>query len=327
MMMYVLIAIGFVLLLGGAEYLVKGSVGLARRIGVSPLVIGMTVVALGTSAPEFVVSLDAAMAGVAGIATGNIIGSNIANILLILGVTAMIKPIHSDPGSVFRDGIILVVCSAVFTGLALSGSLDMMSGLILTAMFIGFLVYSYWREAHGADPEVAEMHAHEAEEVEAPDNPWVLLAMTLGGIAAVVFGAELLVNGGTQIARQYGVSEEVIGLTMIAVGTSLPELAASGMAALRGHTDVALGNVIGSNLFNILGVLGIVSMIQPLPVAQQLIEFDLWVMMGATVLLVPFMVTRWKLSRLEGFIFAASYGVYIAVQAYGVDSLLEKIGA
>jgi cation:H+ antiporter len=151
--------------------------------------------------------------------------------------------------------------------------------------------------------------------------------MTLGGIAAVVFGAELLVNGGTQIARQYGVSEEVIGLTMIAVGTSLPELAASGMAALRGHTDVALGNVIGSNLFNILGVLGIVSMIQPLPVAQQLIEFDLWVMMGATVLLVPFMVTRWKLSRLEGFIFAASYGVYIAVQAYGVDSLLEKIGA
>lgn len=327
MMMYVLIAIGFVLLLGGAEYLVKGSVGLARRIGVSPLVIGMTVVALGTSAPEFVVSLDAALAGVAGIATGNIIGSNIANILLILGVTALIKPIQSDPGSVMRDGIILVVCSAIFTGLALMGTLDMMSGIILSTMFIGFLVYSYWREAHGADPEIAEMHAHEAEEIEAPDNPWLLLVMTLGGIGAVVLGAEFLVSGGTDVARQFGVSEEVIGLTMIAIGTSLPELAASGMAALRGHTDVALGNVIGSNLFNILGVLGVVSLIQPLPVAQQLIDFDLWVMMGATILLVPFMMTRWTLSRIEGFIFAASYGIYIAVQAYGVDSLMAKFGA
>ncbi|NVK19760.1 MAG: calcium/sodium antiporter [Methylocystaceae bacterium] len=326
-MMYVLIAIGFVLLLGGAEFLVKGSVGLARRLGVSPLVIGMTVVALGTSAPEFVVSLDAALEGVAGIATGNIIGSNIANILLILGVTAMIKPIQSDPGTVFRDGVILVLCSGVFTLLCMMGVLDLKAGMILFAMFIAFLVYSYWREAHGDDPEVAEMHAHEAEEIETPDNPWMLLVMTLGGIGAVVLGAEFLVEGGTTVARQFGVSEEVIGLTMIAIGTSLPELAASGMAALRGHTDVALGNVIGSNLFNILGVLGAVAIIQPLPVAQQLLNFDLWVMMGATILLVPFMLTRWRLSRLEGFIFAVVYIAYISIQAYGVDGFLQKIGA
>lgn len=321
-MMYILIAIGFVLLLVGAEFLVKGSVGLARRIGVSPLVIGMTVVALGTSAPEFVVSLDAALAQAAGIATGNIIGSNIANILLILGVTAMIKPIKSEPNAVLRDGVILLVCSAVFTALCWLGILDRMAGIILFSMFIGFLFYSYWRERHGADPELAQIHTHEAEEIDVPQNLWLMIVMTLGGIAAVVYGAELLVDGATQVARLYGVPEEVIGLTMIAIGTSLPELAASGMAALRGHTDVALGNVIGSNLFNILGVLGAVSLIQPLPVAQQLLDFDLWIMMGATLLLVPFMVTRWELSRKEGFIFTAFYVFYIAAQAYGVEKIL-----
>ena len=324
-MMYLFIAIGFVLLLGGAEYLVKGSVGLARRFGVSPLVIGMTVVALGTSAPEFVVSLDAALANAAGIATGNIIGSNIANILLILGVTAMIKPIQGDPETVMRDGMILLGCSAVFTFLCWLGVLDKMAGFILFAMFIAFLVYSYWRERHGQDPAVAELHEHEADDIEAPDNPWVLTLMTVGGIAAVVYGAQLLVDGGTEVARIYGVSEEVIGLTMIAIGTSLPELAASGMAAIRGHTDVALGNVIGSNLFNILGVLGAVSLIQPLPVAQQLLSFDLWVMMGATILLVPFMITRWQLSRMEGLVFACGYCAYIAVQAYGVEKVLAQI--
>lgn len=323
-MMYLYIAIGFVLLLGGAEFLVKGSVGLARRFGVSPLVIGMTVVALGTSAPEFVVSLDAALEDAAGIATGNIIGSNIANILLILGVTALIKPIKGDPETVLRDGIILLTCSAVFTALCWVGVLDLMAGGILFTMFVAFLGYSYWRERHGDDPAVAELHEHEADEIEAPDNPLLLTLMTLGGIAAVVYGAELLVNGGTEVARIYGVSEEVIGLTMIAIGTSLPELAASGMAAVRGHTDVALGNVIGSNLFNILGVLGAVAMIQPLPVAEQLLNFDLWVMMAATILLVPFMVTRWKLSRFEGAIFVAGYAAYISVQAYGVDQLLTK---
>ncbi|WP_417831290.1 calcium/sodium antiporter [Terasakiella sp.] len=323
-MMYILIAIGFVLLLIGAEFLVKGSVGLARRIGVSPLVIGMTVVALGTSAPEFVVSLDAALENAAGIATGNIIGSNIANILLILGVTALIKPVQGDPGAVLRDGVILLVCSAVFTALCWFGVLDVVAGFILFGMFICFLFYSYWRERHGADPEMAELHAHEAEEIEVPNNIWLMLVMTIGGIAAVVYGAELLVNGATEVARLYGVPEEVIGLTMIAIGTSLPELAASGMAALRGHTDVALGNVIGSNLFNILGVLGLVALIQPLPVAQQLLDFDLWIMMGATILLVPFMVTRWELSRKEGFVFVLFYAAYISVQAYGVEHLLAQ---
>lgn len=323
-MMYLLLAIGFVLLLGGAEFLVRGSVGLARRFGVSPLVIGMTVVALGTSAPEFVVSLNAALDNAAGIATGNIIGSNIANIMLILGVTAMIAPIKGDPKTVLRDGMILLVCTGVFTFMCWTGQIGLISGIILTSMFVAFLIYSYWREAHGQDPSVAELHTHEADEIEAPDNPLMLIIMTFGGIGAVIYGAELLVGGGTQIARMYGVSEEVIGLTMIAIGTSLPELAASGMAALRGHTDVALGNVIGSNLFNILGVLGVVSIIQPLPVAQQLIDFDIWVMLGATLLLIPFMMTRWQLSRFEGFLFAVSYGIYIFVQAYGVEDLLAK---
>jgi len=323
-MVYVFIAIGFILLLGGAEFLVKGSVGIARKFGISPLVIGMTVVALGTSAPEFVVSLDAALEGVAGIATGNIIGSNIANILLILGVTAMIRPVEGDPDAVMRDGMILLFCTAVFTFLCWLGVLDLSAGMIMFAMFIMFLAYSYWREAHGQDPNVAEVHEHEADEIEAPENIWMLLGLTLGGMAAVVIGAEFLVDSGTQIARTYGISEEVIGLTMIAIGTSLPELAASGMAALRGHTEVALGNVIGSNLFNILGVLGAVAIIQPLPVAQQLLDFDLWVLMGATLLLLPFMLTRWRLTRVEGMIFTLLYCSYIGIQAYGVDKMFAQ---
>lgn len=323
-MVYVLIAIGFVLLLVGAEFLVKGSVGIARKFGISPLVIGMTVVALGTSAPEFVVSLNAALDGSAGIATGNIIGSNIANILLILGITALIRPIDGDPSSVMRDGIILLACTSIFTFLCWLGVLDFTAGIILFSIFILFLVYSYWREAHGRDPGVAELHELEADEIETPDKMWVMLASTIGGIAAVVYGAELLVQGGTEVARTFGVSEEVIGLTMIAIGTSLPELAASGMAAVRGHTEVALGNVIGSNLFNILGVLGAVAMIQPLPVAQQLLSFDLWIMMGATILLIPFMVTKWQLSRTEGLFFALAYCVYIGIQAYGVEKVLTQ---
>ena len=322
-MMYVFIALGFVLLLGGAEYLVKGSVGLARRVGVSPLVIGMTVVALGTSAPEFVVSLDAALKDSAGIATGNIIGSNIANILLILGITALIKPIVNEPKAILRDGVILLATTVLFVILCLQGELGLASGILMFGAFILFLIYSYWRERAGSDKELAEMHEHEAEEIEAPENIWLMILMTIGGIVAVVYGAELLVNGATSIAREYGVPEEVIGLTMIAVGTSLPELAASGMAALRGHTDVALGNVIGSNLFNVLGVLGAVSIIQPLPVAEQILHFDLWVMLGATVLLLPFMMTNWQLSRKEGLVFFVLYIVYMGCQVYGVDRLLN----
>lgn len=321
-MMYLFILLGFILLLGGAEFLVKGAVGLARRLGISALVIGMTVVALGTSAPEFVVSLNAAFEGVSGIATGNIIGSNIANILLILGISALIAPIVSDPESVRRDGIILLAATALFIILSLSGSLDTLAGILLFGSFIAFLGYSYWRERKGTDEEAAALHAQEAEEVEAPSNLWVSLAMTVGGMAAVVYGSELLVDNGTKVARLYGVSEEVIGLTMIAIGTSLPELAASGMAALRGHTDVALGNVIGSNLFNILGVMGAVSLIQPLEVSAQLIQFDLWVMLAATLVMLPFIMSRLTLTRGVGLSFFVIYCGYIAVQAVGVDTLL-----
>jgi len=322
-MMYLLILLGFILLLGGAEFLVKGAVGLARQFGVSALVVGMTVVALGTSAPEFVVSLNAAFEGAAGIATGNIIGSNIANILLILGISALIKPIISDPSSVRRDGFILLGATGLFIGLALMGTLSTLSGLLLFGSFLAFLGYSYWRERSG--PIGEDSAAQEADEIEAPSNLWASLAMTAGGMIAVIFGAELLVDGGTQVARLYGVSEEVIGLTMIAIGTSLPELAASGMAALRGHTDVALGNIIGSNLFNILGVIGAVSLIQPLPVASQLIAFDLWIMLGATLIMLPFMMTRLTLGRGVGGAFFVIYCAYIAVQATGVETVFSAL--
>lgn len=323
-MTYIMLGAGFILLLGGAEFLVRGSVSLARRLDISPMVIGMTVVALGTSAPEFVVSLQAAFDGVAGLATGNIIGSNIANIFLILGAAALIKPILIDPKAVTRDAIYLLAGTVIFVALCLRGELDLIAGVVLTTLFLAFLGASYWRETRCGGPE-ADLHAQEVEEFEGPKDLWMACLMTVGGIIAVLVGANFLVNSGTTLAREFGVSEEVIGLTMIAVGTSLPELAASAVAAIRGHSEVAIGNVLGSNLFNILGVMGVVTLIEPLPIGDQLMRFDLWVMLGATVILLPLMLSGKRLSRLEGGLFMAAYSAYILAQSFGVERLFQLI--
>ncbi|MGB0748568.1 MAG: calcium/sodium antiporter [Magnetospiraceae bacterium] len=322
-MMYVQAIIGFALLLGAAEILVRGAVSLARILGISPLVIGMTVVAFGTSAPEFVVSGQAALDGVAGIALGNVIGSNIANIMLILGVAGLIMPIKVNPKMLRSDALILIAVTALFVVLCLAQALGLIGGVILLVAFIAFLVTSYVRETRSRNPE-AQMHAQEAEEVEAlKGGPWVAAAATVGGLAGIIFGADLLVTGGTEIARTFGVSEEVIGLTMIAIGTSLPELAASAVAARRGHADVAVGNVVGSNLFNILGVMGVAAVLAPAPIAiaDQIFQFDLWVLAGATVILLPFLTTNLRLDRWEAGLLLGGYVLYIAVQAIGVDRL------
>ena len=325
-MMYFQVIAGFVLLLGGAEFLVRGAVALSNRLGVSPLVIGMTVVAFGTSAPELVVSLNAALSGSAGLALGNVVGSNIANILLVLGATGLVAPIIISPGALIRDGMALLGGSLLFTGLCWRGEIVGWGGGVLLIFFAAFLGYSYWRETHGAD-DAAEIHLKEAEEYQdLPDSLWIAWGALLAGLAGVIYGADLLVEGGTAIARAAGVSEEVIGLTLIAFGTSLPELAASVVAAFRKHTDLALGNVVGSNLFNVLGVIGTVAVVTPLQVPTQILTFDLWVMIGATVLLIPFLATGLRLSRTEAVIFLAGYVAYIAAQAYGVQNVLGAIG-
>jgi cation:H+ antiporter len=318
-MVYLQVLAGFVLLLGGAEVAVRGSATLARRLGVSPLIIGMTVVAFGTSAPELVVTLNAALSDASGIAVGNIVGSNIANVLLILGVSGAVMPIPCDPRLAKHDGVVLAGATLLFSILCLFGTIAGVQATVLLLMFSAFLGYTYWRERGNRDP-AAKIHVLEAEEIEEiPGSTWVALATTAAGIAGIVWGADMLVDGGIDLARHFGVPEEVIGLTMIAIGTSLPELAASAVAAARGHPDIALGNVIGSNMFNMLGVMGVVAMVAPLPVPQRILTFDLWVMVAASVALVVFLLSRSRLSRAEAWIFIVAYLAYLGAQAYEVE--------
>jgi len=320
--MYVQIVAGFVFLLGGADILVRGAVGLARKMNVSTLLIGMTIIAFGTSAPEFLVSMDAALAGSSAMALGNVIGSNMANILLILGVAAMLKPISVKPYALLRDSLMLLVGSLLFVWFVVRGDIGIWQGAVLLALFTFFIGNSYWRETHGATT-AADIYIHEAEEYEdLGESMWRIWMLLLAGLAGVIIGADQLVKGGVEAARTLGIAEEVIGLTVLAIGTSLPELAASVMAALRGHADVALGNVVGSNMFNTLAVVGGVAVLTPLDAPDQIRDFDLWVMLGVTVLAMPYLIGGWRLTRPVAIVFMIAYGAYVAVQAYGVDNLI-----
>ncbi len=314
--------IGLVLLPVAAEFLVRGSVALANRAGISPLVVGLTVVAFGTSAPELVVSVQSALDGSPGIAFGNVIGSNIANILLILGVSALLKPIPCDPRSFLRDGLVMLGSTALFIIFALTGVIGPMQGGVMLALLAAYLFYSYWRERRGKD--TADIHSEEVEELNTfkKTNLWLIVLFVLGGLAGVIYGADLLVTGAVELARGFGVPEEVIGLTMVAVGTSLPELATSVMAALRGHSDVALGNVVGSNIFNLLGVIGATALVAPLTATAQVVNFDIWVMAGVSLVLVPLMLSGSRLGRLEALLFLVAYGAYTTIQFVGVGTIL-----
>ncbi len=325
MIMYLQVLAGFIVLVGAAEVLVRGSVSLADRFGVSPLVIGMTVVAVGTSAPELVVSLDAIYSGASGLAVGNIVGSNIANVLLILGATCLFKPIVDHPGSAPMDGWILLGGSILFMGLCLVGDLGLTSGLALLVAFFGFLGASYWRSKN--DPEAAKEAELEVEDLQGTPKPlYVAIIMVVVGLFGLGFGADLLVDGGVQVARTFGVSEEVIGLTLFALGTSLPELAASLVAAFRGHPAVAIGNVIGSNLFNILGIGGVIGLVAVVPIPQQILDFDIWVMVLSTAVLWPVLVWNWRIPRITGVALLAAYVAYVWIQAYGVNDALALLG-
>jgi len=324
-LMYIKVLGGFVLLLIAADIMVRGAVSVALKLGISPLVIGMTVVAIGTSAPELVVGLQAGLAGAAGMALGNVVGSNIANVFLILGCAALVTPIANKEGALSRDTAVLVGGTLVFMVLCFMGTIQWWGGLILIVALVAFLLSSYFRETTEGGPD-AELHSEEVEEIGTiPENMYIAWGLLVGGIIGIVIGAEFLVDGAVDIARTFGVSEEVIGLTMIALGTSLPELAASVVAAFRGHAEVALGNVVGSNMFNILGIAGVVALVIPLPVAPQFLAFDLWIMLAATLLLAPMLLWKWKLNRGVAVVFIAAYVAYIAAQAYGVDRLLASV--
>jgi cation:H+ antiporter len=276
------------------------------------MLIGLTIVAYGTTAPEFVVSLEAALAGLPGIAVGTVVGTNIANILLILGTAGLITPILCRPGALRRDGAILVGASLLFVGFAWYGAIAAWQGALMVAILFAVTGICYWTERREG---AAAAHAHEAEEVHhLPRTYGLTLVFLIGGLAGVILGSRLLLEGAVSVARTLGVSEAVIGLTLIAVGTSLPELATAVVAAYRRHPELALGNVLGANMFNILGVMGTVSLVTRLQVPTKIVDFDLWVMLGVTMFFVAWMIFTRRLGRPLALVFLAVYGAYVAVQ-------------
>mgnify|MGYP005836820373 CR=1 FL=1 len=306
------IVAGMALLLGGGEALVRGAVAIARRLGVSPLLIGLTLVGYGTSTPELVASLEAALAGVPDVALGNVVGSNIANVLLILAVAVLVSPVRIEPSSFRRDAAALTVSAVAAVALAATGEVGRVAGLILLGLVVLYTVATYRAEAAKPDEWGAILEAEgELKDGSRPLAPGRAAAFALGGIVATLVGAGMLIDGAVTLARGIGVSELVIGLTLVAVGTSLPELATSLVAAWRGQTELAYGNVVGSNIYNLLAILGITALASPLPVPAGLLAFDLPVMLAATAALILFALTGWRIGRREGATLLAGYLLYL----------------
>jgi len=287
----------------GGELLVRGAVRTAGALGVSPLIIGLTLVGFGTSTPELVTSVQAALLGSPGVAVGNIVGSNICNILLILGVAALIRPVDAEPRGLRRDGPALAAATLIGLAAILWGDLGRVVGAGFVAALLGYLLWLYASERRRAD----------AANEPPPERKglWSGLPLTLAGLALVVIGADWLVTAAIALAQVWQVSDSLIGLTIVAVGTSLPELTASVAAAARGRGDVALGNIVGSNIFNILGILGVTALVEPLAAPAEIIAFDVWVMVAATAALIWVAATGARVTRGEGALLLGGYGVYL----------------
>ena len=309
-LLFVVLGIG--LLAVGGEALIRGALAAANRLGVSPLLSGLVIVGFGTSTPELVVSLDAAVHDLPDLAIGNVVGSNIANILLILGLCGLLTPLAVKPQALYRDSVVMVTASVLFLLLARDALLDRAGGGIFLAGLLAYLVWAYRSEViHGAPG--GDVHAAEAGELVAlPRSTMGMVLAVIGGLALLIGGSRVLLTGAVGIAEFWGVSEAVIGLTLVAVGTSLPELTVSVMAALRRHADVAIGNILGSNIFNLLGILGVAALAQPLVINARILQFDQWVMLGAAVVLPWMLHTGRRLSRGEGAMLLVGYAAYVS---------------
>ena len=312
---YLLIAGGLVLLFLGGEGLVRGAVAIARSLGLSALLIGLTVVGFGTSMPELLVSIKANLDGAGSIAIGNVIGSNIANILLIIGVSALILPMTGWQESVRRDAGVMMLTAVAVVGLMQFGLLDRFMGTAMVAALLLYLGFAYRLEK--AEAAATRNHApHTAHEQEAEEMEDVKLAgwkawlVALAGLHMLILRPDLLVTGAVNIARAVGISEAVIGLTIVAVGTSLPELATSIVAAIRRHADVAIGNVVGSNIFNVLGILGVTALVRPIPVEPAFRFVDGPLMIGVTALLALLLFRTRSIGRFAGVLMLGAYSSY-----------------
>ena len=308
-MLFLELLAGLCLLLFGGESLVRGAAGLAARLGVSRLLIGLTVVGFGTSTPELVTSLEAAFAGSPGIAVGNVVGSNIANVLLILGVAALLAPIPVARRAFLRDGTVAGAAALACLAVVLVGSLERVSGLLLVVALAGYIVFTARRE------RVAAAEQADAALIPHGMSVPVGLGFAFGGLVLTILGARLLVGGAIELAALAGVSDTVIGLTVVAVGTSLPELATSVIAAARRAPEIAFGNIVGSNIYNVFGILGATALVHPIPVPAEIVRFDIWVMLAATAALTAAAVTGWTVTRREGAALLAAYAAYLGVLA------------
>lgn len=314
MMPWLLCGLGLVILLLAGDALVKGAVNLALRIGIPALIVSLTIVAFGTSAPELLIAIAAVMEGAPGIAMGNVVGSNTANILLVLGVPALMAGLTTAHCNSRKTYLQMLAASVLFIALAFRGVFDWIAALALLAALAAMLwvatcdALSHRRSAKAA---AAEAELDDLEGADPEMRGWKIAIFLALGLIGLPLGADLLVDNATIIARTYGVPDRVIGLTLVAVGTSLPELATTVMAALRRQADVALGNVIGSNMFNLLAIIGVAALIGPLPVDRGFLTFDLWVMLASSLLLVPFVFMRWNLTRIWGGVLTALYVLYV----------------
>lgn len=311
---------GLALLIVGGNIMVRGAVGVATRLGVSPLVIGLTLVGFGTSTPELVTSVQASMAGSPGIAVGNIVGSNIANTLLIMGVAALVAPIAVSSASLKRDGGIMIAAAVLFAALSAVADLSRLTGVVFVSLLIAYVVFSFRQEKaspadHGAAYDKGEA-ALEVDEGFSPSRASSLgwsLALAIGGLILIVVGGKFLVDGAVALARGYGISETVIGLTIVAIGTSMPELVTSVVAAFRRQSEVAFGNVVGSNIYNILGIGGVTALIAPTTVPPEIVRFDNLIMVGVCLVLFAFAWTGLRIGRREGGLLICSYVIYLVV--------------
>lgn len=298
---------GFIGLVIGGNLLVQGAVAVARSFNISPMIIGLTLVGFGTSIPELVTSVQAALANSPGIAVGNVIGSNVANILLILGGAALIKPIVTNPRALRRDGTVMLLACLLCIGLALFGDVDRVFGSVLLLCLITYVVGTIFVEKRNPTP-AKDIYVSESELVEDPGKSRLFeLGVMAVGLLITIISARLLVSGAISIATAMSIPQAVIGVTIIAVGTSLPELITSVIAARKGQSDVAFGNIIGSNIFNILGILGATALITPIAIPSEFIRLDIWIMLAATILLLVFARTGWRIGRREASFMLVGY--------------------
>lgn len=310
---------GLALLVGAGDSLVRGAVAVSLRFGIPAIIVSATIVAIGTSAPELLIGVKAALEDAPGIALGNVVGSNIANVLLVLGLPAIIAPMAACGSDAHRNCYFMIVATGVFAALVLTGVVPLWGGVLLVAVALVMIADSLRlglpagaaAQAEGIDTEAEELA--ELEDADPNMAPWKIALLLIAGIIGLPLGADFLVSGARAIALSIGISETVIGLTLVAIGTSLPELATTVVAAMRRQADVAIGNVIGSNIFNVTAIAGAAALVTPLTVPYEILTRDLWVMIGASAVLLPFVLWCKPIGRVTGVCFLAAYAIYLYV--------------